>query len=41
MSIGQAEALLHIAHARAYAAAGVKTSAARALLAAEDALLRA
>ncbi|MFE4871841.1 helix-turn-helix domain-containing protein [Streptomyces sp. NPDC056682] len=37
---GQTEALLHITHARAYAATGEKTSAARALLAAEDALLR-
>ncbi|MFD0414557.1 tetratricopeptide repeat protein [Streptomyces sp. NPDC127108] len=37
---GQTEALLHITHARAYAAIGEKPSAARALLAAEDALLR-
>lgn len=37
---GQTEALLHITHARAYAAVGAKLSAARALLAAEDALLR-
>lgn len=37
---GQTEALLHITHARAYAATGEKPSAARALLAAEDALLR-
>ncbi|WP_326767547.1 tetratricopeptide repeat protein [Streptomyces sp. NBC_01591] len=37
---GQTEALLHIAHARAYAAVGENPSAARALLAAEDALLR-
>ncbi|MEW1925886.1 tetratricopeptide repeat protein [Streptomyces sp. NPDC088360] len=37
---GQTEALLHITHARAYAATGVRTHAARALLAAEDALLR-
>ncbi|MEU8890352.1 tetratricopeptide repeat protein [Streptomyces sp. NPDC048442] len=37
---GQTEALLHIAHARAYAVTGEKPSAARALLAAEDALLR-
>jgi hypothetical protein len=37
---GQTEALLHITHARAYAAVGEKPSAARALLAAEDALLR-
>lgn len=37
---GQTEALLHITHARAYAVAGEKPSAARALLAAEDALLR-
>lgn len=34
------EALLHITHARAYAATGEKSSAARALLAAEDALIR-
>ncbi|MGW2937132.1 tetratricopeptide repeat protein [Streptomyces sp. NPDC001156] len=37
---GQTEALLHITHARAYAAVGEKALAARALLAAEDALLR-
>ncbi len=37
---GQTEALLHITHARAYAAVGEKPSAARALLAAEDALIR-
>ncbi|WP_046494487.1 hypothetical protein [Streptomyces odonnellii] len=37
---GRTEALLHITHARAYAAVGEKPSAARALLAAEDALLR-
>lgn len=37
---GQTEALLHIAHARAYAAVGENPLAARALLAAEDALLR-
>ncbi|MGI5468364.1 tetratricopeptide repeat protein [Streptomyces sp. CA-132043] len=37
---GQTEALLHITHARAYAAVGDKAPAARALLAAEDALLR-
>ncbi|MYY82725.1 MULTISPECIES: tetratricopeptide repeat protein [unclassified Streptomyces] len=37
---GQTEALLHITHARAYAAVGAKPAAARALLAAEDALLR-
>jgi transcriptional regulator with XRE-family HTH domain/tetratricopeptide (TPR) repeat protein len=37
---GQTEALLHITHARAYAAVGEKPFAARALLAAEDALLR-
>ncbi|MEU9007777.1 tetratricopeptide repeat protein [Streptomyces sp. NPDC048551] len=37
---GQTEALLHITHARAYAATGENPSAARALLAAEDALLR-
>lgn len=37
---GQTEALLHITHARAYAAVGERPSAARALLAAEDALLR-
>ncbi|GAA4138389.1 Tat pathway signal protein [Streptomyces tunisiensis] len=37
---GQTEALLHITHARAYAAVGEKPAAARALLAAEDALLR-
>ncbi|MCZ0975585.1 tetratricopeptide repeat protein [Streptomyces albulus] len=37
---GQTEALLHITHARAYAAVGEKPSAARALLAAEEALLR-
>ncbi|MEV0124964.1 helix-turn-helix transcriptional regulator [Streptomyces sp. NPDC050703] len=36
----QTEALLHITHARAYAAVGEKPAAARALLAAEDALLR-
>ncbi|MEU4492659.1 tetratricopeptide repeat protein [Streptomyces sp. NPDC023998] len=37
---GQTEALLHIAHARAYASTGESPLAARALLAAEDALLR-
>ncbi|RAJ56319.1 hypothetical protein K376_04305 [Streptomyces sp. PsTaAH-130] len=37
---GQTEALLHITHARAYAATDENPSAARALLAAEDALLR-
>ncbi|WP_282795537.1 tetratricopeptide repeat protein [Streptomyces sp. CC224B] len=37
---GQTEALLHITHARAYAATDEKPAAARALLAAEDALLR-
>ncbi|WP_030617683.1 hypothetical protein [Streptomyces sclerotialus] len=37
---GQTEALIHITHARAYAAVGDKAPAARALLAAEDALLR-
>lgn len=37
---GQTEALLHITHARAYAATGERPYAARALLAAEDALLR-
>ncbi|MBL1099928.1 tetratricopeptide repeat protein [Streptomyces coffeae] len=37
---GRTEALLHITHARAYAAVGDKAAAARALLAAEDALLR-
>ncbi len=37
---GQTEALLHITHARAYAATDEHPSAARALLAAEDALLR-
>ncbi|CAM5377051.1 Transcriptional regulator OS=Streptomyces microflavus OX=1919 GN=Smic_56360 PE=4 SV=1 [Streptomyces microflavus] len=37
---GQTEALLHITHARAYAAVGENPLAARALLAAEDALLR-
>ncbi|MEU3985722.1 tetratricopeptide repeat protein [Streptomyces sp. NPDC026672] len=37
---GRTEALLHITHARAYAATGEKPAAARALLAAEDALLR-
>lgn len=37
---GQTEALLHITHARAYAATGEKSHAARALLAAEDALVR-
>lgn len=37
---GQTEALLHITHARAYAATDESPSAARALLAAEDALLR-
>lgn len=37
---GQTEALLYITHARAYAAVGEKPAAARALLAAEDALLR-
>ncbi|WP_423835826.1 tetratricopeptide repeat protein [Streptomyces endophytica] len=37
---GRTEALLHITHARAYAAIGEKPAAARALLAAEDALLR-
>lgn len=36
----QTEALLHITHARAYAAIGERSSAARALLAAEDSLLR-
>ncbi|GAA2129614.1 Tat pathway signal protein [Kitasatospora kazusensis] len=35
---GQTEALLHITHARAYAATGEKSAAAKALLAAEDAL---
>ncbi|RPF40162.1 hypothetical protein EDD96_3915 [Streptomyces sp. Ag109_G2-6] len=37
---GQTEALLHITHARACAAVGENGSASRALLAAEDALLR-
>lgn len=37
---GQTEALLHITHARAYAATDEQPAAARALLAAEDALLR-
>jgi hypothetical protein len=37
---GQTEALLHITHARAYAATGEKARAARALLSAEDALVR-
>lgn len=37
---GQTEALLRITHARAYAAIGERPAAARALLAAEDALLR-
>ncbi len=37
---GATEALLHITHARAHAALGDKPSAARALLAAEDALTR-
>ncbi|MFI6694948.1 tetratricopeptide repeat protein [Streptomyces sp. NPDC050433] len=37
---GRTEALLHITHARAYAAVGENPSAVRALLAAEDALLR-
>lgn len=37
---GQTEALLHITHARAYAATDENLSAARALLAAEGALLR-
>ncbi len=37
---GQTEALLHITHARAYAATNENSLAARALLAAEDALLR-
>ncbi|MFF4948529.1 tetratricopeptide repeat protein [Streptomyces chattanoogensis] len=37
---GQTEALLHITHARAYAATGENGPAARALLAAEDALVR-
>lgn len=37
---GATEALLHITHARAYAALGEKPQAARALLAAEDALSR-
>ncbi|MFD7028493.1 tetratricopeptide repeat protein [Streptomyces sp. NPDC059917] len=37
---GQTEALLHITHARAWAAVGEKAPASRALLAAEDALLR-
>ena len=37
---GQTEALLHITHARAFAAVGERPAAARALLAAEDALLR-
>ncbi|MGW3150920.1 tetratricopeptide repeat protein [Streptomyces sp. NPDC001177] len=37
---GQTEALLHITHARAFASTGEKPAAARALLAAEDALLR-
>ncbi|MFI1869433.1 helix-turn-helix domain-containing protein [Streptomyces jumonjinensis] len=38
---GQTEALLHITHARACVAVGERTRATRALLAAEDALLRA
>ncbi|MFE9662927.1 tetratricopeptide repeat protein [Streptomyces sp. NPDC005955] len=37
---GRTEALLHITHARAYAATNENPAAARALLAAEDALLR-
>ncbi len=37
---GQTEALLHITHARAFAAVGERPAAARALLAAEDALIR-
>ena len=37
---GPAERLLHITHARAYAVVGEKPLAARALLSAEDALLR-
>ncbi|MFF1907371.1 tetratricopeptide repeat protein [Kitasatospora sp. NPDC058218] len=37
---GQTEALLHIAHARAYAATGEKAAAAKALLSSEDALSR-
>ncbi|GAA2650009.1 tetratricopeptide repeat protein [Streptomyces lunalinharesii] len=37
---GQTEALLHITHARAFAAIDEKPAAARALLSAEDALLR-
>ncbi|WP_019629318.1 hypothetical protein [Actinomadura atramentaria] len=37
---GATQALLHITHARAHAALGDKTDAARALLAAEDALAR-
>ncbi|WP_419997051.1 helix-turn-helix domain-containing protein [Streptomyces boninensis] len=37
---GQTEALLHVTHARAYAATKNKPAAARALLSAEDALLR-
>ncbi len=37
---GQTEALLHITHARAYAATGDRPAAARALLTAEDTLLR-
>ena len=37
---GRTEALFHITHARAYAATGEKAYAARALLAAEDALAR-
>jgi hypothetical protein len=37
---GCTEALLHITHARAYAANGDRSAAAQALLAAEDALLR-
>lgn len=37
---GQTEALLHITHARAYAATGERAPAARALIAAEDALTR-
>ncbi|WP_328727453.1 tetratricopeptide repeat protein [Streptomyces sp. NBC_00259] len=37
---GRTEALLHITHARAYAAVGQSSSAARALLASEDALMR-
>nr|WP_202511659.1 tetratricopeptide repeat protein [Streptomyces sp. SID3343] len=37
---GRTEALLRITHARAYAATGERTSAAKALLAAENALIR-